>query len=51
MDMQTLSTQATRSQRDLAPVVTELGGEYLAFRLCGQEYAADILIVQEIRNH
>lgn len=49
MDMNTHSSTAVA--RNAAPAQLAHGGEFLTFRLGGEEYGIDILKVQEIRSY
>jgi purine-binding chemotaxis protein CheW len=55
MDMITEATQVARHEAQRAaskaPTKGAPGGEYLTFRLGGEEYGIDILRVQEIRSY
>lgn len=49
--MQTTQSPTRTDQAGGTPPLRAMGGEYLAFRLGGEEYAVDILRVQEIRSY
>ena len=49
--MNTMTDAAVVARHEAANTVQHVGGEFLTFRLGGEEYGIDILKVQEIRSY
>jgi purine-binding chemotaxis protein CheW len=49
--MNTMTDAAVVARREAANTAQHVGGEFLTFRLGGEEYGIDILKVQEIRSY